>query len=346
MGSTYNFVWISLGKRCAAMDLRQLKYFLAIVDAGSFSKASQKLFVAQPSLSQQIANLEFELKTKLLLRSAQGITPTAAGSVLYRHARQILRQVDQIGADVRKDSSSEAGPVALGLPTTMAVILGAPLFDRVRKSFPGIRLQIVDSLSGHIDEMLSQGQLDLALLFRDAESRGMSVIPLFDEEFYLIGRFPREPREADCPLAMLANVPLVAPSPGSAWRPMIERTFQREGVELNIVAEIDSVPTSLAIANKGLASTILPAAALVRRAPDLHPVMRRIVAPTMSRPTSLCRSHVLPVSAAALALRKLIVALVGELHASEKWAGIALRPPPDPAALADTGGSCAAFERY
>ena len=65
------------------MDVRQLKYFVGIVDAGSFSKASQKLFVAQPSLSQQIANLEFELDAKLLLRSAQGIMPTAAGSVLY-----------------------------------------------------------------------------------------------------------------------------------------------------------------------------------------------------------------------------------------------------------------------
>ena len=69
------------------MDVRQLKYFVGIVDAGSFSKASQKLFVAQPSLSQQIANLEFELKAKLLLRSARGIMPTAAGGVLYRHAR-------------------------------------------------------------------------------------------------------------------------------------------------------------------------------------------------------------------------------------------------------------------
>jgi LysR family nitrogen assimilation transcriptional regulator len=126
---------------------------------------------------------------------------------------------------------------------------------------------------------------------------------------------------------------------------MIERTFQREGVELNIVAEIDSVPTALAIADGGSASTILPAAALARYAPDLRPVMRRIVRPTMSRPTSLCRSHVLPVSAAALAMRKLFVALVGELHASGKWAGITLRPPPDPATLADTGGSCAAFER-
>jgi LysR family nitrogen assimilation transcriptional regulator len=329
------------------MDLRQLKYFLAIVDAGSFSKASQKLFVAQPSLSQQIANLEFELKTKLLLRSAQGITPTAAGSMLYRHARQILRQVDQVRANIQKDGSSEAGPVALGLPTTMAAILGAPLFERARKSFPGIRLQIVDSLSRHIDEMLFQGRLDLALLFRDAESCGMSVIPLFDEEFYLVGNcgLPRELRDAECHLAMLANVPLVAPSPGSAWRPIIERTFLREGVELNIVAEIDSVPTSLAIATGGSASTILPAAALAARTPHLCPSIRRIVGPTMSRPTSLCRSHVLPVSAAALAVRKLIVALVGELHASGKWAGITLRPQPDPATLANTGGSCAAFER-
>ena len=62
------------------MDVRQLKYFIAIVDAGSLSKASQKLYVAQPSLSQQIAGLEAELKTKLLLRSAQGVKPTTAGS--------------------------------------------------------------------------------------------------------------------------------------------------------------------------------------------------------------------------------------------------------------------------
>jgi LysR family nitrogen assimilation transcriptional regulator len=64
------------------MDVRQLKYFVGIVDAGSFSKASQRLFVAQPSLSQQIANLEFDLETKFLLRSAQGILPTAAGAVV------------------------------------------------------------------------------------------------------------------------------------------------------------------------------------------------------------------------------------------------------------------------
>jgi LysR family nitrogen assimilation transcriptional regulator len=144
---------------------------------------------------------------------------------------------------------------------------------------------------------------------------------------------------------MLANVPLVVPSSASGVRLIIERTFQREGVELNVVADIDSVTTLLAIASGGSASTILPAATLAQLKPDLRPVVRRIVGPTMSWPASLCWSHALPVSAAALAVRKLIVALVGELHASGKWAGITLRPPPDPATLADTGGSRAASER-
>jgi LysR family nitrogen assimilation transcriptional regulator len=96
--------------------------------------------------------------------------------------------VDQLRADVREDGGSEAGPVAIGLPTAIAAILAAPLFERTRKSFPGIRLQILDSLSGHIGEMLSQGRLDLAILFRNAESHGISVIPLFDEGLYLVGR--------------------------------------------------------------------------------------------------------------------------------------------------------------
>jgi LysR family transcriptional regulator, nitrogen assimilation regulatory protein len=132
------------------------------------SKAAQKLYVAQPSLSQQIAGLETELKTKLLLRSAQGVKPTTAGSALYRHARLVLRQIDQIREDVREDSGSEAGAVAVGLPTTVAAILALPLFERIRKRFPGIRLQLFESMSGYISELLPNGRLDLALLFRDS----------------------------------------------------------------------------------------------------------------------------------------------------------------------------------
>jgi LysR family nitrogen assimilation transcriptional regulator len=323
------------------MDVRQLKYFIAIVDAGSLSKASQKLYVAQPSLSQQIAGLEAELKTKLLLRSAQGVKPTTAGSALYRHARLVLRQIDQIREDVREDSGSEAGAVAVGLPTTVAAILALPLFERIRQRFPGIRLQLFEGMSGYISEMLPNGRLDLALLFRDSETRGMSVIPVFDEELYVLGdaglSLPED--QAVCPLRMLSNVPLVAPSTSNGLRLIIERTFQREDVELNLVADIDSLPTLIAIAGTGEACTILPASALARHESSTRPPMRRIVDPVISRPASVCWSHALPISAAALAVRKSIVELIGELHAQGLWTGITLRPPPDAATLADTGGS-------
>src|ERR1700692_2693045 len=326
------------------MDVRQLKYFIAIVDAGSLSKASQKLYVAQPSLSQQIAGLEFELKTKLLLRSAQGVMPTTAGTALYRHARLVLRQIEQIRADVRKDSGSEAGTVAVGLPTTVSAILAAPLFHRVRKRFPGIRLQIVEGMSGYFGEMLPSGRIDLAVLFLDSEMRGMSVIPLFDEELYVIGAAASTNSRDECDLADLDNVPLVVRSASNGLRVIIERIFQREEIDLNIVADIDSLPTLLSIAGAGMASTILPASAVVQRDTAMRPAMRRIVNPVISRPASICWSHGLPVSAAALAVRRALVELVIELHGSGDWGGMTLRPLPNDATLADTGGAISAFD--
>lgn len=323
------------------MDMRQLKYFVAIVDAGSLSKAAQKLYIAQPSLSQQIAGLETELKTKLLLRSAQGVTPTTAGSVLYKHARLVLRQMEQIRDDVREGSGSEVGAVAVGLPTTVATILALPLFERIRKRYPGIRLQLFEGMSGYISELLSNGRLDLALLFRDTETRGMSVIPIFDEELCVLGHagLSMNSNETVCPLRMLSNVPVVTPSARNGLRLIIERTFQREDVELNLIADIDSLPTLVAIASTGSACTILPASALARTAPAARPIMRKIVEPEMSRPVSVCWSHALPISAAALAVRKSIVELINELHMQGRWPGITLRPPPDEATLDNTGGS-------
>jgi LysR family nitrogen assimilation transcriptional regulator len=275
------------------------------------------------------------------LRSAQGVAPTTAGSALYRHARLVLRQMEQIRSDVREDSGSEAGAVAVGLPTTVAAVLALPLFERIRKRFPGIRLQIFEGMSGSISEMLPNGRLDLALLFRDSETRGISVIPVFDEELYLLGNAGLSLRKSNttCPLASLANVPIVSPSPANGLRLVIERTFQRENVDLNIVADIDSLPTLVAIAAEGSACTILPASALAQREPARRPIMRRIVQPAMLRPVSVCWSHAVPISAAALAVRKAIVELIRELHANGKWTGITLRAAPDDATLADTGGS-------
>jgi LysR family transcriptional regulator, nitrogen assimilation regulatory protein len=307
------------------MDVRQLKYFVAIVDASSISKAAQALYVAQPSLSAQISGLEEELKVKLLLRSSHGVKPTEAGRALYKHARRLLRQMEQIRAEVKEGSGGEAGTVAIGFPTTVAWILARPLFGRLRRQYPGIKLQIFESISGYITELLANGRLDLAILFRDIEPGGASQIPLFKEDLFLVGGpVPNLPAESPvCRLPELNGVPLVAPSTTSGLRKLIEKTFSREDVELNVVGEVDSLSTLISIAESGDALTILPLSALTGRDPG-HAMTARRLEPSISRTASLCWSDVLPSDSATLAVRQTVVDLVAELHRDGCWPGIEL----------------------
>ncbi|WP_321816300.1 MULTISPECIES: LysR substrate-binding domain-containing protein [unclassified Paraburkholderia] len=307
------------------MDVRQLRYFVNIVDYGSLGKAAEKLFVAQPSLSQQIAKLEDDLGVPLLIRSPQGVKPTASGQALYRHARLVLHQMEQLRQEVREGAGAESGTVAIGLPTTMASVLAMPVFERVRERFPGIRLQFFESMSGYLNELLANGRLDLAILFRDTPTPGISALPVLDEELYVMGEPGVPARARTCTLASLADVPLVAPGVANGLRLLIERTFAREQVPLNIIADIDSLPMLLSAAQSGAASTILPASALALRASTERPKMRRIVDPMIRRPASICWPNALPVSSASLAVRRTICELIEELRASGTWTGIELR---------------------
>lgn len=309
------------------MDVRQLKYFVAIVDRGSLGKAAEKLFVAQPSLSQQLARLEQELDAPLLVRSPQGVKPTAAGQALYRHARLVLRQMEQLRQEVKGGGNAETGTVALGLPTTMASILAMPLFERVRQRFPGVRLQLIESMSGYISELLANGRLDLAILFRDSDTLGVSALPIFDEDLHVLGEPGHGvgPRARTCALAKLSGVELVAPGVSNGLRLLIERMFARENLRLNIIADIDSLPALISIAESGAACTLLPSSALAQRELARRPRVRRLVEPVIRRPASLCWSNASPVSSATIAVRETVIELVAELAAKGEWTGISLR---------------------
>jgi LysR family transcriptional regulator, nitrogen assimilation regulatory protein len=309
------------------MDVRQLRYFVSIVDYGSLGKAAERLFVAQPSLSQQMARLEEELGVPLLLRSNHGVTPTPAGDAFYRHARLVLRQMEQLKQEVTKGGGPESGTVAVGLPTTMASVLAVPLFERIEDKYPGIKLQFFESMSGYLNELLANGRLDLAILFRGSDTPGITALPVLDEALYVLG----EPggdvsaRSTTCPVSKLAGVRLVAPGVSNGLRLLLERTFSRENVDLNIIADIDSLPTMIAIARSGRACTILPASAVAQWDASRLPKMRRIVEPTIERPASICWPNGMPVHAATLAVRQTIVDLVAEQIAEGVWKGVRLR---------------------
>jgi LysR family nitrogen assimilation transcriptional regulator len=311
------------------MDIRQLRYFVSIIECGSLSKAADVLYIAQPSLSAQIKELELELKTQLLFRSSQGVRPTEAGKTLYRHARAVLRQMERIGQEIKHGAGSEAGKVAVGFPTTMAVALAVPLFCRIRAKYPGIHLHIREASTGYLAEMLANGRLDMAVLFRHMPTRGVAVQPLFDEDLCVYGKLALgkgTPGDV-CPLRMLDGVPMVLPASFQALRLAVERSFSRAGLELNVVADVDSLRTRMSIAQEGAACTILAASnsLILKREPSRHPALRRLIEPEISRPVSLCWPNSLPPSSESRAVYRTVVELVRELVRDKVLTGVHLR---------------------
>ncbi len=145
------------------MELRQLRYFVRVVEQGSMSRAALDLDVVQSALSQQITRLESELATRLLQRTPRGVTPTEAGLAFFREAQLTLRHADQAVRAAQQARLS--GTVTVGLAPTTSGVLGLPLMQAMRTRYPDVRLHMVESMSGHLTAMLHARELDLAVLF-------------------------------------------------------------------------------------------------------------------------------------------------------------------------------------
>ena len=247
------------------MDLRQLRYFAQIVESGSLSKASRQLFIAQPALSQQLGKLEGEVGKPLLNRSSKGVSPTDNGLALYHHARFMLRQLDQALSIARRESAAVQGMVSVGLPATTVSALGLPLVRRVRERYPGILLNVVEGMSGHLGQMMRMGQLDLAVLFASDVAHDVKVEPLLEEElFVMLPKHSRlvAPRRTSLPIAKAAELPLILPTSTHGLRRRIAAEFERRNLTAHVVAEIDSLSLLMNCVYDGMGATIKPMAAI------------------------------------------------------------------------------------
>lgn len=242
------------------MDMRQLRYFVQIVESGSLSKASRQLFIAQPSLSQQMASLEDEIGQALLVRSVRGMTPTANGDVLYHHAKFILRKFEEAMAAVRQGPSHWIGRVTLGLPPTTVHILGLPLLKHLRRKYPGITLNVVEALSAQLEDMARVAQIDLALMIRQNKNGDLPFSPLLEETLYAI--LPETStliaaNKKSITLAELAKLPLLLPSsPMHSLRRRIMAEFERAELPVHIAGEVDSLILLLRLVGEGQGVTI------------------------------------------------------------------------------------------
>jgi LysR family transcriptional regulator, nitrogen assimilation regulatory protein len=240
------------------MQFRHLRYFVKIVEAGSFSRAAATIHVAQPALSQQIAELEARLGVTLLQRSARGVRPTAAGELLFRKAMSILQQVEQLPSIVRSSEGAVEGAVSLGMSSTLAAAFAGTFIERCKTALPKVTLKFSVMDSQSIRAKVEGHSLDVAVVFEDELVPIFSRTPLFRQRLYLISREAPFKKAASVSFEQLARIPLILPSPANVTRRMIDRAFAAVGATPNIVAEADVLSSILAAVRAGVGSTIIP----------------------------------------------------------------------------------------
>src|ERR1700761_1561421 len=287
------------------MQFRQLRYFVKIVEAGSFSRAATMIHVAQPALSQQIAELEERLGVKLLQRSARGVAPTAAGEVLLREASAILHQLDQLPGIVRSSSGEPEGAVSVGLAISLASTLIGPLVRRVQTSLPKVKLKLSDADSRSLEESVAAHGLDMAVVYEDELGSTFSRRPIFRQRMYLISSQPVVSKASSVSIDDIAKLPLVLPGLPNGRRSLIDRAFAERGCFPNLVAEADTLSSELSAVRSGVAHTILPVADPERFLSDgfVEPVM---VEPGIFLTCSVISSSDFPLSHAGEAVRRLV----------------------------------------
>ena len=156
------------------MDIRQLRYFLGIVEHGSLTRAAEVLRVAQPALSLHLKRLEEEFGCPLVHRTARGVIPTESGLRLALRAGILVEQMGSLKDEIRGLQAAPAGPAVIGIPTSLGPLLTVPLALAVRQRHPAIHLRVVEGLSGHMLEWVLSGSVDMALV-PESVSRSMRM---------------------------------------------------------------------------------------------------------------------------------------------------------------------------
>ena len=174
------------------MDLRKLRYFIAVAERGGFAAAASTLNVAQSALSRHVKELELELGGALLERGARGVSVTESGKVLLARGRWVLGAIDDIKAEVRTENRDPSGTVRLGAPSSLGDILYAPVAQIFVKQFPRVRLELSEGLTETISDRLLRGELDLAIVTTPPPNDHLDYETLVVEQVFVIGP-PRDP---------------------------------------------------------------------------------------------------------------------------------------------------------
>lgn len=306
------------------MEMRHMRYFVAMAEAGSLMKAAERLRVAQPALSVHLSNLEADLGVKLVRRSNRGIELTEEGHLLYERAIELIDHHQEVISSIKQRKIKPSGSVSLGLPSTMPSMVTAPLYRAMRAELPDVSLYILDASTAALYQWLQESKIDLAVLFSLPDNKEYDITPLYTEDFCLVGG-PDFAGKSTITFEELFDYPLIMPCSATSWRKILDAAAERLGRPLSSPIETESFSALKAAAQSGDCYAIMPRTSVHEEIQRGELFARRIVSPDIRGMKALVQISGKVMTAAQREVGKLVARIIIETVSNMSFGGSASR---------------------
>jgi DNA-binding transcriptional LysR family regulator len=286
-------------KRINGVDVRHLRYFLAVSEEGSYTAAGHRLQLTQSALSVSIRNLEQQLGSPLFHRVSEGVRMTSAGEALLPSAREIVQRLDAVIDEARAAQGIVAGTLSVGIMHSLALIDGASLLRRFHEKHPRVVIRPLPTLHGAatVANGVRRGELDIAFAWSDTMlSADLLVEPLASDHFVLVTADQDDSEDGPATARSVAGLPFIDLPVGWATRTAIDQAFSRAGVTRSTAAEVADLTMCVELVRAGLGAAILPSSYIsnerglrIRPFVDIDDWTMSVILPAARPPTAAAR---------------------------------------------------------
>jgi len=233
------------------LDLRKMRYLVAIADCGSMSAAARKLGVAQPALSHHVSELERMAGFAVLRRMARGVELTEKGEIVLAHARAIMEKVLLAEAEIGSLGKLDAQVIRLSLVPSWATEFTPSIIGKVVQTMPNVSLRVIEARNEESLRLISHARVDMAVTLQGVEAADDLIIK---ESLFAVAATPLDP---SITLEAAAKLDLILPPRENPLRASIDKAAETAGIALNVIMEIDGQDTIKRAVSAGIGATIL-----------------------------------------------------------------------------------------
>lgn len=237
------------------MDIRQMRYFIAIAEEKNITAAANRLHMSQPPLSLQLKQMEEELGVMLVERHGKKLELTDKGELLYRHALNIVHSMEEVKNEIQETDEGRKGNLSVGI-NTLSVPEFPEWLEAFHSSFPLVYMRIVQNDSAYLAELVKNRVIELGLIRLPLPNHDLNYLHLYNESFLFVCR----KNDADSiTIEDISNHPLILPSTeGLGSYNIIHEAFTKAQLPLQVVCECSDMNVLMQLVSSGIGSTIVP----------------------------------------------------------------------------------------